>query len=64
VAERDAEMSEWAELIRSAEVEEVYAFFNNDYQGHAPASARRLQGLLGQEPVRPTELSPQTDLFA
>jgi uncharacterized protein YecE (DUF72 family) len=64
VAERDAEVSEWAALIRSAEVGEVYAFFNNDYQGHAPASARRLQTPLGQEPVRPAELSSQTDLFA
>lgn len=62
-AERDGEVAEWAERIRSLEVEEVYAFFNNDYQGHSPASARRLQALLGQEPVRPAALSPQTDLF-
>jgi uncharacterized protein YecE (DUF72 family) len=61
--ERDGEMMEWAKLIRSLEVGEVNAFFNNDYQGHSPASARRLQELLGQAPVEPRELSAQTDLF-
>lgn len=63
LAERDRELSAWAERIRSLDADEVYAFFNNDYQGHSPASARRLQALLGQEPVRPGELSPQRELF-
>ncbi len=44
-------------------MDRVYAFFNNDYQGHSPASARRLQQLLGQDPVPPRELSPQRELF-
>lgn len=63
VRERDDEVAAWAERIRSLAVAEVYAFFNNDYQGHGPASARRLQGLLGQTPVEPARLSPQTELF-
>lgn len=62
-AERDGEVGAWGELIPRLEVGEVYAFFNNDYQGHSPASARRLQSLLGQAPVPPTELSPQKELF-
>jgi uncharacterized protein YecE (DUF72 family) len=61
--ERDGEIAVWAERIRSLDVDEVYAFFNNDYQGHSPASARTLQSLLGQAPVPPTDLSPQTELF-
>lgn len=62
-AERDNEVGAWGKLIPGLGVEEVYAFFNNDYQGHSPASARRLQGVLGQTPVSPGELSPQKELF-
>jgi uncharacterized protein YecE (DUF72 family) len=63
MAERNDEIRAWAERIASLHVPEVYAFFNDDYQGHGPASARRLQSLLGQTPVSPVELSPQTELF-
>lgn len=62
-SERNEEIGAWGELIPRLEVDEVYAFFNNDYQGHSPASARRLQSLLGQTPVAPAELSPQKELF-
>jgi uncharacterized protein YecE (DUF72 family) len=63
VEERDHEIRTWGEQIRELEAGEVFAFFNNDYQGHSPASARRLQRFLGQAPVEPSELSPQQDLF-
>jgi len=60
---RNDEIRAWAELLRGREGVDVLAFFNNDYQGHSPASARYLQSCLGQEPVPPTELSPQKELF-
>lgn len=63
IARRDREIQAWARRIDELDVDEVYAFFNNDYQGHSPASARRLQRRLGQEPVRPSDLTPQTELF-
>ncbi|NIP81481.1 MAG: DUF72 domain-containing protein [Gemmatimonadetes bacterium] len=63
MTERDGELRSWAHRLDGLDVDEVYAFFNNDYQGHSPASARRLQSLLGQVPVAPAELSPQTELF-
>lgn len=63
VASRDREIEAWAGRIRELDVDTVFAFFNNDYQGHGPASARRLQSLLGREPVLPRELSPQRELF-
>jgi uncharacterized protein YecE (DUF72 family) len=63
LAERDAELEAWAERIRTLPLDEVYAFFNNDYQGHSPMSARRLQTLVGQVPVLPESLSPQQELF-
>jgi uncharacterized protein YecE (DUF72 family) len=63
IARRDEELRSWADLIPTLEVDEVFGYFNNDYQGHSPATARRLQSLLGQSPVDPGELSPQTELF-
>lgn len=63
LVERDREVQEWARRIRALDKDRVLAFFNNDYQGHGPASARRLQSLLGQTPVSPDELSPQRELF-
>ena len=63
VTERDREVEAWARRIQELDVERVFAFFNNDYQGHSPASARRLQELLGHEPVPPRALSPQRELF-
>lgn len=63
MVERDREVQEWARRIRALDADRVLAFFNNDYQGHAPTSARRLQSLLGQAPVPPEELSPQRELF-
>jgi uncharacterized protein YecE (DUF72 family) len=63
VTGRDREIEEWAGVIADLDMGTVYAFFNNDYQGHSPASARRLQALVGQRPVPPGELSPQGELF-
>ena len=63
LAERDVELEAWAERIRTLPLDEVYAFFNNDYQGHSPMSARRLQALVGQAPIPPEALSPQRELF-
>jgi uncharacterized protein YecE (DUF72 family) len=63
VEERDGELAAWADRIRALPLDEVYAFFNNDYQGHSPMSARRLQALVGQAPVSPDALSPQRELF-
>jgi uncharacterized protein YecE (DUF72 family) len=61
--ERDLEIAEWAGIIRDAPPLDLYAFFNNDYQGHSPASARRLQQLLGIEPADLQRLRAQGELF-
>jgi uncharacterized protein YecE (DUF72 family) len=64
IAERDREIERWAAAIRDAARERaVFAFFNNDYQGHAPRSARRLQALLGMPVVMPEDLRAQGELF-
>jgi len=66
VAERDEELAQWANRILDglSDKPTVYAYFNNDYQGHSPESARRLQALLGLEPVDPVALEEQPDLFS
>jgi uncharacterized protein YecE (DUF72 family) len=61
--ERDDDLDEWAEMIRDAPPVDLYAFFNNDYQGHSPSSARRLQQLLGIAPADPGRLRVQGELF-
>ncbi len=48
----DGELREWAERIDAWQRRaDVYAYFNNDWQGYAPRNARRLQWLLGVTPL-------------
>ncbi|MFL6211922.1 MAG: DUF72 domain-containing protein [Pyrinomonadaceae bacterium] len=63
---RDENLKLWREAITRlvARGTDVFAYFSNYYEGHAPASARMLQRLLGQEPVEPTELADQPSLFS
>lgn len=65
VAERDGDLRRWAERVLELLPDKptVYAYFNNDYQGHSPDSARRLQSLVGVEPADPDRLHEQPDLF-
>lgn len=41
------ELKEWAEKIRSLDVEEVYGYFNNDFEGYAPKNCEKLKKILG-----------------
>jgi uncharacterized protein YecE (DUF72 family) len=44
----DAELEEWAERLRAwGERGDVYAYFNNDWEGFAPRNALHLRELLG-----------------
>jgi uncharacterized protein YecE (DUF72 family) len=61
--ERHGELEAWASHIRASGAPIVYGYFNNDYQGHSPHSARRLQRLLGLEPCDPGVLREQRELF-
>jgi uncharacterized protein YecE (DUF72 family) len=63
VAERDDDLAAWAARILGGDQPRVYGYFNNDYQGHSPDSARRLQSLLGLEAADPAILQEQPDLF-
>jgi uncharacterized protein YecE (DUF72 family) len=63
IREREEEVAQWAETIMSVNAPVTYAYFNNDYLGSSPDSARRLQTLLGLEPVDMGLLREQQDLF-
>jgi uncharacterized protein YecE (DUF72 family) len=65
VRERDLNLSKWAAAVErlSARGSEVFAYFSNFYEGHAPASANKLKRLLGQTPAEPEEFENQGSLF-
>jgi uncharacterized protein YecE (DUF72 family) len=62
---RDRDLAAWAEALVGLRrrVRTVYAYFNNHFEGHAPASARAMQALLGEVPVDPAGLRLQGELF-
>lgn len=58
-------LERWAEVLRevTADVPETYAFANNHYAGHGPATVAQLAALIrGQEPGPLPEPAGQTDL--
>ena len=62
---QDANLRDWANLITShcAQVKNVYAYFSNYYEGHAPTSANKLKRLLGQATTEASDLEDQPSLF-
>jgi len=62
--DRSEEIRAWSEVLKRAAItKEIYGFFNNHFAGHSPASAREMQGLLGEQPVDPESLRGQRSLF-
>lgn len=49
LVDKTADLQQWQGQIseRAADAPEVYAFFNDDYAGHSPATANRFKSLLG-----------------
>jgi uncharacterized protein YecE (DUF72 family) len=62
---RDANLGKWAAAVERLRERgrEVYAYFSNFYEGHAPASANKLKRLLGDAIVTPEDLEDQPSLF-
>jgi uncharacterized protein YecE (DUF72 family) len=62
---RDLNLSKWADAIERlrARGSEVFAYFSNFYEGHAPASANKLKRLLGQPAAAAEEFENQGSLF-
>lgn len=62
---QDSGLRAWSERIAklSTRVPEIYAYFSNFYEGHAPASANKLKYLLGQQVIKASSLEDQPSLF-
>lgn len=57
--DKTAELRQWQQRIQPhlEHVTDVYAFFNDDYAGHAPASANRFREIVGlkKQEIRPPQ---------
>jgi uncharacterized protein YecE (DUF72 family) len=62
---QDENLFEWSQTIArlTKRVSNVYAYFSNFYEGHAPASANKLKRQLGQSTVEAADLERQPSLF-
>jgi uncharacterized protein YecE (DUF72 family) len=60
---QDTNLEMWAGEIEKLKAHEIFVYFSNFYEGHAPASAGKLKKLLGQEIIKASELENQGSLF-
>ncbi len=59
----DTNLEIWSEEIKKIKAKNVFVYFSNFYEGHAPASANKLKKLLGQEIIAAETLENQGSLF-
>jgi len=60
---QDANLAIWKEEIEKLKAREIFVYFSNFYEGHAPASVNKLKKLLGQEIIAASALENQGSLF-
>ena len=65
VRPRDENLRAWSEVVRRQRERgsQVFAYFSNFYEGHAPESANKLKRLLSQTTIGPEDLESQPSLF-
>lgn len=63
VRPQTANLAMWKAEIERLRTRDIYVYFSNFYEGHAPASVRELKNLFGQETVAPGSLERQKSLF-
>jgi len=63
--DRTQELSAWVAALHtlSERVRAIHGYFGNQFQGHAPASARQMQQMMGVDSVEPALLREQAELF-
>ena len=61
--EGDANLEIWKDEIEKIKAKEIYIYFSNFYEGHAPESANKLKKLLGQKITEASSLENQASLF-
>ncbi|MEP6900863.1 MAG: DUF72 domain-containing protein [Actinomycetota bacterium] len=60
---QDTNLQMWKEEIERIKAHEIFVYFSNFYEGHAPASAGKLKKLFGQKIVEARNLENQGSLF-
>ena len=60
---QDANLQMWKAEIERVKAKDVFIYFSNFYEGHAPASVNKLKALFGQETVEVSSLEKQKSLF-
>jgi uncharacterized protein YecE (DUF72 family) len=60
---QDANLRIWKEELERLQAREIFVYFSNFYEGHAPASVNKLKKLLGQETIEASALENQGSLF-
>ena len=63
--DRSREMELWSAIMAAVAARgiDVFGFASNHFAGHAPASVREMQRLVGQSPVEPEQMGEQLLLF-
>jgi uncharacterized protein YecE (DUF72 family) len=60
---QDANLQIWKEEIENAKAKDIFVYFSNFYEGHAPASVNKLKNLYGQKMIEAASLENQNSLF-
>jgi uncharacterized protein YecE (DUF72 family) len=66
IVDRTRELAEWVEIVRKVHKRriQIFAYANNHYAGHAPATVEQFQQMLGPlEPARPRRMEKERSLF-
>jgi uncharacterized protein YecE (DUF72 family) len=63
--DREPELRVWRRVVDAltVRVSTIFGYFDDQFEGHAPHSARQFQQIIGQEPVSPDVLQEQPELF-
>jgi uncharacterized protein YecE (DUF72 family) len=61
--ERTDELDRWARKIKTLAADKVFIYVDNHFEGHAPATANSLKGMLGLTQIDPASLDAQRPLF-
>lgn len=60
---QEANLQMWKEEIERLKTKDVFVYFSNFYEGHAPASVNKLKRLFGQKTIEANSLEKQKSLF-
>lgn len=60
---QDANLQMWKTEIERIKAKDIFIYFSNFYEGHAPASVNKLKNIFGQKMVEASSLETQNSLF-